>query len=120
MRKFMTLVGAAVVSLCGVSAIAGDADFTLVNGTGYTIREVYLAPSKSKSWGNDRLGEGDMTNGKSRLIKFRDSANCVQDLQVIFDDSDVAVTWDDLDLCEINKLTLKYNRSTKVVSVLKE
>ena len=120
MRKFMTLVGATVVSLSCIGAIAGDADFTLVNGTGYKIREVYLSPAKAKNWGNDRLGDGDMANGKSRLIKFRDSANCVQDLQVIFDDSDVEVVWDNLDLCEINKLTLKYNRSSKVVSAIKE
>lgn len=100
--------------------MAGDADFTIVNGTGYTIREVYLSPAKAKSWGKDRLGDGDLANGKSRLIKFSDSANCVQDLQVVFDDSDVEVTWDNLDLCEINKLTLKYNRSSKTVSAIKE
>ena len=120
MRKFMTLVGASLVSLSCVTAIAGDADFTLVNSTGATIREVYLSPAKAKNWGNDRLGEGDMANGKSRLIKFSDAANCVQDLQVVFDDGSGEVVWDNLNLCEINKLTLKYNRSTKVVTAIKE
>ena len=120
MRKLMTLVGVTLVPLLCMSAIAGDADFTLVNSTGATIREVYLSPEKAKNWGNDRLGEGDMTNGKSRLIKFSDSANCVQDLQVVFDDDSSEVVWENLNLCEITKLTLKYNRSTKAVTAVKE
>ena len=37
-----------------------------------------------------------------------------------FDDNDAEVTWEDLDLCEINKLTLKYNRAAKTVSAIKE
>lgn len=58
--------------------------------------------------------------GKSRLIKFKDLAYCVQDLQVVFDKDDTEVVWEDLDLCEINKLTLKYNRTKKTVSAIKE
>ena len=120
MRKFWTLAAIFSISLSTVGAIAGDADFTLVNGTGYTIREVYLSPTQAKNWGNDRLGEGDLANGKSRLIKFKDSANCEQDMQVVFDKGDTEVVWEGLDLCEINKLTLKYNREAKTVSAIKE
>lgn len=120
MRKFWTLVGIASVSLTSLSAIAGGADFTLVNGTGYTIREVYLSRANANSWGNDRLGDGDLENGRSRLIRFKDSANCEQDLQVVFDKGDTEVVWEGLDLCEIDKLTLKYNRATKTVSAIKE
>lgn len=108
------------VALTSVTAFAGEADFTLLNGTGYTIREVYISPANKEAWGKDRLGDGDLDNGKSRLFKFRDSANCVQDIKVVFDDSDAEVIWEDMDLCEINKLTLKYNRSTKAVSAIKE
>ena len=120
MRKFSVLVCLAGAALVSANAIAGDADFTLVNGTGYTIREVYLSPANAKSWGNDRLGDGDLPNGKARLIKFKDSANCEQDMQVVFDKGDTEVVWEGLDLCEINKLTLKYNRAAKTVSAIKE
>ena len=120
MQKLMTLVGAAVVSLSCMSANAGDADFTLVNRTGYTLRGVFLTPTKSKTWGNDRLADGDLANGRSRLIKFRDSANCVQDLAVFIDEDTVETVWDSLDLCTITKLTLKYNRSTRVVTAVEE
>jgi hypothetical protein len=105
---------AALASVAPVSA--GDADFTLVNRTGFAIREVYLSASRSSNWGNDRLGEGTLGNGRQRLFKFSDKASCKQDLQVVFDDDASEVVWENFDLCEINKITLKYNRSTKAVS----
>ena len=120
MRRFLASAFAACVSFTSFPALAGDADFTLVNGTGYTIREVYISPANRDAWGRDRLGDGDLPNGRSKLFKFSDKANCVQDIKVVFDDSDVEVTWEDLDLCEINKLTLKYNRAARTVSAIKE
>ena len=98
------------------TAFAGDADFTLVNRTGYTIREVYISPTKSVSWGKDRLGDGTLGNTRQRLFKFSDKASCKQDLQVIFDDDGSDVVWEGFDLCTIDKITLKYNRLTKEVS----
>jgi len=120
MRLLQASLLAFCVSASSFAAVAGDADFTLVNGTGYTIREVYISAANKNDWGKDRLGDGDLANNKSKLFKFRDTANCVQDIKVVFDDSDVEVTWEDLDLCEINKLTLKYNRAAKTVSAIKE
>lgn len=98
------------------TAFAGDADFTLVNRTGYTIREVYISPAKSGSWGKDRLGDGTLVDSRQRLFKFSDKASCKQDLQVIFDDDGSDVVWEGFDLCTIEKITLKYNRLTKEVS----
>ena len=99
-----------------MSAHAGDADFTLVNRTGYTLREIYLTASKSKSWGNDRMGDGYLENNRSRLFRFSDKSSCTQDLMVVFDDDGSDVVWEGFDLCEINKITLKYNRKTNTVS----
>ena len=98
------------------AAFAGDADFTMVNRTGYDIREVYISPSHKNAWGNDRMGDGVLENGKSKLFRFSDKASCKQDIMVVFDDDGSKVTWEEADLCEINKITLKYNRSTKQVS----
>ena len=109
--------------LCGLASsvvLAGDADFTLVNQTGYDLREVYISPANRNAWGRDRLGKDTLDNNKSRLFTFSDNANCVQDLRVVFDDDDSSVVWKGLDLCEINKLTIKYNRRTDTVSVTKE
>ncbi|MFZ4479877.1 MAG: hypothetical protein ACOYNZ_08305 [Rhodoferax sp.] len=40
----------------------------------------------------------------------------MQDLKVVFDDDESEVTWEEVDLCEINKITLKYNRKSGAVS----
>lgn len=98
------------------AAIAGDADFRLANHTGYDIREVYISATHRNAWGDDRMGDGVLENGKSKLFRFSDRAACKQDIMVVFDDDGSKVVWDELDLCEINKITLKYNRSTKQVS----
>ncbi len=98
------------------AAIAGGADFTLVNRTGYTLREIYVSPSHKNAWGKDRMGDNVLDNGKSRLFKFSDKSSCKQDLKVVFDDDESEVVWEEIDLCEIDKITLKYNRKTREVS----
>ena len=117
--KFLksTLISAAVASmLASTTAFAGDADFTLLNRTGYTLREVYLSASNKNSWGSDRMGDKYLDNGRSRLFRFSDKSSCKQDMKVVFDDDGSEVIWEDFDLCEINKITLKYNRTSGAVS----
>ena len=113
MKKF--LLGA-LLSAIGCAAFAGNADFTLVNKTGYAINEVFISPSKKSNWGKDRLGENQFLNGQSRKFKFGDTKNCKQDIQVVFTDSGDEVEWEDINLCEVNKVTLKYNKKTGDVS----
>ncbi len=98
------------------AANAGDADFTLVNRTGFALREVYLSPTNKTKWGNDRLGNDTLEHNKSRLFKFSDKSSCVQDLKVVFDDDASEVIWENFDLCDLNKITIKYNRKSGVVS----
>ena len=113
--RSVMFVALAALSAAG-SALAGDADFTLVNRTGYDLREVYVSPSHKEEWGRDRMGQYVLENGKSRLFKFSDKSSCKQDLKVVFDDDGSAVIWEEFDLCDLNKITLKYNRKSGVVS----
>lgn len=110
------LLSAAALAAFAGSAIAGSADFTLVNRTGFALREVYISPSHKNDWGKDRMGDYTLENGKARLFKFSDKSACMQDIKVVFDDDESEVIWEEIDLCEINKITLKYNRKTRVVS----
>lgn len=114
--KRTLLAVATVAALTSSVAFAGNADFTLSNRTGYDIREVYLSASNRDAWGKDRMGDIVLEKGKSRVFKFNSSAACKQDLKVVFDDDESEIEWKGFDLCEINKITLKYNRSTKEVS----
>ena len=97
------------------AAVAGDADFTLTNRTGYDIESVYVAPSKQKNWGNDHLGKSILTDGKSRFISFNKSGNtCVYDMSIswVGYSANDDVIWERLNLCEINRITLLYNAKT--------
>ncbi len=96
--------------------LAGDADFTIVNKTGYPISAIHIAPASSTDWGKDRLGTGILQNNQSRLIKFAARAKCNQALLIFFADDNSDVEWDEFDLCAINKITLKYNRKSGEVS----
>lgn len=106
----------AAMLMTPVAAFAGNADFTLVNRTGYPIGQVYLAPANQKSWGPDRLGRKVLDHGQSKLITFSDKANCLQDIQIVFDDDGSVVEWEDFDLCTLNKIILRYNRKSDIVS----
>jgi hypothetical protein len=120
LRKLCMLLSAAAALTVG-SAFAGDADFVMVNRTGYQIREIYISAAHKNDWGRDRMGEnGTLDNNKQRTFKFGNRAACKQDIKAVFDEGDTEVIWEDLDLCEINKLTLKYDRKTKTVSAIKE
>jgi hypothetical protein len=113
---FKNLFITAALTSTATATLAGEADFTLVNRTGYEIREVYISAANRNNWGRDRLGDGSLQHARSKLFKFSDRASCKQDIMVVFEDDNSKVTWEDLDLCEINKLTIKYNRSTNTVS----
>lgn len=122
MRFSKWLVGMAAILLLtfGHAVRAGDADFTMVNSTGIDIAEVYISPANKNAWGRDRLGRNTLDNGKSKLFTFTDRAACVNDIKVVFDDDTPDAIWEDLDLCKINKLTLRYNRSTRRVTAVTE
>ena len=113
---FLAAATCAAALMTPVVASAGDADFTLINRTGYAIAEVYVSPANKNNWGRDRLGRNVLDNGRSKLFTFSDSSNCEQDIKVVFNDDDTSVVWEDIDLCELHKITLRYNRKTNVVS----
>jgi len=102
------------------AAVAGDADFTLTNRTGYDIESVYVAPSRQKDWGNDHLGKSVLADGRSRFISFSKSGNtCIYDMSIswVGYSSDDDVVWERLNLCEIHKITLRYNAKSKQTSI---
>lgn len=114
MRKKISI--AAFLFSVMASSFAGNADFVLVNKTGYAINEVFISPTQKNNWGRDRLGENQFLNGQSRKFRFGDTKNCKQDIKVIFTDDGTEVEWEDFNLCELNKITLKYNKKTGDVS----
>ena len=117
------LSAVALIALLSNSASAGDADFTLTNRTGYDIDSVYVVPSKNRDWGVDRLGKDILANGRSRFLAFNKSGNnCIYDMSVGWVGFSEAAdsVWENINLCEINTITLRYNAQTKVTTITAE
>lgn len=108
-------------SLGAGSSFAGDADFWLVNKTGYSIREIYISAAHTSGWESDQLGMSAMLEtDNSRFVKFSDRASCKRNMRVVFDDDGFEMVWVGLDLCKIDKLSLTYDRATMKVSARQE
>ncbi|MDZ4319513.1 MAG: argininosuccinate lyase [Phenylobacterium sp.] len=102
----------ALFVLAAAPAMAGDQDFTLTNATGYTIEQVYVAPSRSDDWEEDVMGADVLADGEAVDIVF-DAAEgaCSFDLKVVYDDGEEAV-WSRLDLCSISSVSISYDRAS--------
>lgn len=92
-------------------------DFTLVNRTGFDISEVYVSPAKTDDWEEDVLGDDELENGKSTTIRFnRSTRTCIWDLKVVYSDDDSSAVWNNIDLCKISKVTIRYDRGRRTTS----
>lgn len=70
---------------------------TLRNGTGATLRELYLRDEGATGWGADRLGAAVLAPGQSFLLRTRRAA-CRADLRAVFQTGREEVR-QGLDLC---------------------
>jgi hypothetical protein len=94
--------------------------FELVNATGAAISELYVSPTKSKTWGKDILGNHTIENGEAWKITVPQSkGRCNQDLKIVFADDSDAV-WENFDLCDLARITLTYDRRTGVTTAKTE
>jgi hypothetical protein len=111
-------------SWCVLTALAGPAqaadakqDFDLVNKTGYEIKHVYVSPSKSDEWEEDVLGKDTLDDDETWTIKFhRSEKTCKWDLKVVYADDDSSAVWRGIDLCSVEKVTIRYNRKSDTTS----
>lgn len=112
-------VAAAALVAPGVAS-ANDADFTLVNRTGYQIDEVYISPHSSSKWGRDVMGDGALGNARQVKITFpHGNGACIFDLKVKYEDGDTA-EWSKVDLCEYTTITLYWDAKAKVTRAVGE
>ena len=111
-------VFAATFAFCAMAVLPGSAraadakqDFSLVNKTGYEIKEVYVSPSKSNDWQEDVLGSGTLGDDEVANIKFhRAVKTCKWDLKVVYTVNSSSAIWGDIDLCTVEKITIRYDK----------
>jgi hypothetical protein len=117
--RFLRVLSLLVVALSFAGAAHAEAkqDFDLSNKTGYEIKEVYVSPSKSDDWEDDVLGTGTLPDGNKVHIKFhRSTTSCEWDVKVVYTDDSSSAVWQNINLCEVEKITIHYTRSTDTTS----
>ncbi|PIQ26577.1 hypothetical protein COW36_01575 [bacterium (Candidatus Blackallbacteria) CG17_big_fil_post_rev_8_21_14_2_50_48_46] len=96
-------------------------DFELVNNTGYIIKGLYLSPTGEESWEENILNEA-LGDGDSVQIQFSPDATATKwDMRADWqmeegEGSQEYVYWIGLNLDEINRVTLLYNKDTDKTS----
>ena len=89
-------------------ALAGEQDFVLVNKTGVEIHNLHIAPHSSDEWGDDILGKDTLDNDDTLQIKFHRTEKAAKWDLKIADSKGNSLTWENLSLLEISKVTLHY------------
>ena len=112
MRRWFTHAALGVVmalSTVVVSATAAHADprdFTLHNGSGVVISEVYVSSSAVTQWEEDVLGRDVLMPGESVTINFSrfTEGDCLYDIKVVADTGGEGQL-NQVNLCEVTDVT---------------
>lgn len=106
----------AVVAAVSAPAQARQ-NFTLINRTGYDIREVYVSPADASDWEEDILGDEELLDDEEQWVRFqRAEKACKWDLKVVYSEDDSSAIWYAVDLCKVTRITIKYNANTDKTS----
>ncbi len=62
---------------------SGNPSFNFVNGTGATLREVYVSLSTEDGWGADRLGANVLAPGQRLAVGLPQGGGCLVDMRVV-------------------------------------
>ena len=111
---------AAIVISSAAPALAGNQDFTVINGTGKTIQNIYVSQSAADNWEEDVLDQDVLENGQRFNISFNHGEDkCLYDLKVTYD-SGKSATWNAIDLCRVSVVALRYDPATGKTFARKE
>ena len=118
MRLRLLSFGIALLSLLGGAALAQEQTrFLLVNGTNYPIRELVVSPHDMGTWSRNVLSAPALKPGERREVVFDSRIyDCNQDFKVVFDDDASLAIWRYLNMCELQKIRLNFDRMSGVTT----
>lgn len=122
MTMFRTIAGAAAFASAALFIPTASADslldFTIENQTGYTIKELYLSPSKKTTWGKSIIS-APLKDKESRKLSAKSTAKVqAYDLMAVYADGSGKPVWYDLEPAKFSRLTLKWDKAkNKTVAV---
>jgi hypothetical protein len=116
MRKVLYALPLLLVGFVHPAAADGaKQDFSLINKTGYELKEVYVSPSKADDWQEDILGTGTLPDGNKVNIHFSPKVQtCKWDLKVVYTVDSSNAVWNDINLCDVEKVTIHYDKDRDV------
>jgi hypothetical protein len=122
--KTMFLGLATAVAILGASTATYAQDMrnvTVVNGTGYGIKFLGFNNPGDNEWSDNELG-GVMSNGQSVYVKFNNAdKGCVWNFRISWELAGYPdVLWRDVNLCQVDKLTLRWDRNSNETSYVAE
>ncbi|WP_428665713.1 hypothetical protein [Reyranella sp.] len=108
----------AFLSLLGDAALAQEQTrFLLVNGTNYPIRELVVSPHDMGTWSQNVLRGPALKPGERREVVFdKQIFDCNQDFKVVFADDASQAIWRYLNMCELQKIRLNFDRMSGVTT----
>jgi len=122
MRKWLLVAAAGAMALWATAALAADLrDVTVVNGTGYRIKFLGFNNPGDNDWSDNEL-TNPLADGDSVPVKFSTAdKGCVWNFKIEWADPGYpGVVWQNINLCTIDEITLKYDRNTdKTTAVVK-
>jgi hypothetical protein len=91
-------------------------DFTIINSTGYPIKFIGVNPPGDEIWDENEI-TGILEDKANFRVEF-DSAEkgCTWNIKVTWGDDNTSAIYRNINLCNINTITLKYNRKTDTAS----
>lgn len=97
--------------------LADETRFVLINGTNYPIRELVLSPHDLGAWSANVLRAPALKPGEARDVAFPSRfADCYQDLKVVFDDDASLAVWQYLNMCNLKKIRLNFDRASGITT----
>lgn len=116
MQMIARMAVAGTMLLAATSAFADDRDFTIINSTGYPIKFIGVNPPGDNVYNENELN-GTLADGKTVNVKFSGAdKGCTWNMKVTWADDNTSSFFNNMDLCKISKVTLKYNKSTDTAS----
>ena len=116
MKKLMFGLVALMLLAFSSASFADDRDFVIVNGTGYAIKFIGVNAPGDNVWNENELS-AVLANGANKTIKFSGSdKGCTWNIKVIWADDNSSSMFSGLDLCTIERVTLKYDKASDTAS----
>jgi hypothetical protein len=118
-RIAFTLVALFAIFVATNTFAADQRNVYVINGTGYGVKFLGFNNPGDDDWNDNELGDNSvLPHGNGVYVKFNDEDDgCVWNIRISWADAGYHdVLWNDVDLCKISEITLKYNRETDVTS----